>query len=67
MRALVSCCGVVQRTHRARSLGLSYERSVLMEHLKHNPIDPLTRVPLDAEALYPNTALRSAIQQFLLE
>lgn len=46
----------------------SYERRCIEEHLhKNGPVDPLTRQKLSLEMLRPNTALRSAIQDFLEE
>lgn len=44
--------------------GHSYERATIMEHLKKNPIDPLTRDPLLITELRPNLALRKACDEF---
>lgn len=44
--------------------GHSYERSTLLEHLKNNPTDPLTREPLTAKELRPNVALRQVLEEF---
>ncbi|KAF2836004.1 U-box-domain-containing protein [Patellaria atrata CBS 101060] len=45
--------------------GNSYERATLIEHLKRNPYDPLTREPLTIGELRPNIALRQACQEFM--
>lgn len=44
--------------------GHSYERATLLEHLKHNPFDPLTREPLTPKDLRPNVALRQVLEEF---
>lgn len=44
--------------------GHTYERATLLEHLKTNPTDPLTREPLTAKDLRPNVALRQALEEF---
>jgi STIP1 family protein 1 len=44
--------------------GHSYERATLLEHLKNNPTDPLTREPLTAKDLRPNVALRQVLEEF---
>lgn len=44
--------------------GHSYERATIVEHLKRNPIDPLTREPLMLKELRPNLALRNACDEF---
>jgi STIP1 family protein 1 len=44
--------------------GHSYERATLLEHLKVNPFDPLTREPLTAKDLRPNVALRQVLDEF---
>lgn len=44
--------------------GHSYERATIVEHLKRNPVDPLTREPLSIADLRPNLALRQACNQF---
>jgi STIP1 family protein 1 len=36
----------------------------LLEHLKNNPTDPLTREPLTAKDLRPNVALRQVLEEF---
>lgn len=38
-----------------------------MEHLRRQPIDPLTREPLLISELRPNLALRQACEEFLDE
>ncbi|KAM3514902.1 hypothetical protein MY11210_001507 [Beauveria gryllotalpidicola] len=45
--------------------GKSYERASIMEHLRRQPCDPLTREPLVASDLRPNMALRQACEEFL--
>lgn len=45
--------------------GRSYERATIIEHLKRNPTDPLTREPLTINELRPNIALKEACDQFL--
>lgn len=45
--------------------GRSYERATLIEHLKRNPTDPLTREPLKISELRPNLALKEACQEFM--
>jgi STIP1 homology and U-box containing protein 1 len=44
--------------------GHSYERATIVEHLKRNPVDPLTREPLSLADLRPNLALRQACNEF---
>lgn len=45
--------------------GRSYERATLIEHLKRNPTDPLTREPLTIAELRPNMALKEACTDFM--
>eukprot|EP00191_Tetraselmis_sp_GSL018_P012367 CAMPEP_0177620224 /NCGR_PEP_ID=MMETSP0419_2-20121207/26758_1 /TAXON_ID=582737 /ORGANISM="Tetraselmis sp., Strain GSL018" /LENGTH=69 /DNA_ID=CAMNT_0019119701 /DNA_START=437 /DNA_END=646 /DNA_ORIENTATION=- len=46
--------------------GLSYERSVVTEHLhKVGAFDPVTREPVNASQLVTNIDLRSATHQYL--
>jgi len=45
--------------------GRSYERATLIEHLKRNPTDPLTREPLTIKELRPNIALKEACTEFM--
>ncbi|KAL1886958.1 hypothetical protein Cpir12675_006816 [Ceratocystis pirilliformis] len=45
--------------------GKSYERASILEHLKHQQIDPLTRESLLLEDLRPNLDLRAACEEFL--
>ncbi|KAK9473673.1 uncharacterized protein V1510DRAFT_413569 [Dipodascopsis tothii] len=45
--------------------GQSYEKSVLLEHLKNHKFDPFTREYLRPEDLRPNLALRAAAEEFL--
>jgi STIP1 family protein 1 len=44
--------------------GHSYERATIIEHLKRNPVDPLTRESLTIGDLRPNLSLRQACQEF---
>lgn len=44
--------------------GQSYERATIVEHLKRNPIDPLSRTPLSINDLRPNLALKKAADEF---
>ncbi|KAI1746560.1 U-box domain-containing protein [Xylaria castorea] len=45
--------------------GKSYERASMLEALRRNPIDPLTREPLIPSDLRPNLGLRQACEEFL--
>lgn len=45
--------------------GRSYERTSIMQHLKHNPFDPLTREPLIPSKIFDNLCLRDACEDFL--
>jgi STIP1 family protein 1 len=47
--------------------GRSYERATLIEHLKRNPTDPLTREPLTIAELRPNISLKEACTEFMEE
>ncbi|KAI3316678.1 U-box-domain-containing protein [Xylariaceae sp. AK1471] len=47
--------------------GRSYERAAILEALRRNPIDPVTREPLHASELRPNIGLRKACEEFLEE
>jgi STIP1 homology and U-box containing protein 1 len=47
--------------------GKSYERSTIMEHLRHHQTDPLTREPLYPHDLVPNLGLKQACEEFLEE
>lgn len=47
--------------------GKSYERASIMEHLRRQPTDPLTREPLVPSELRPNLALKQACDEFLEE
>jgi STIP1 family protein 1 len=44
--------------------GQSYERATIIEHLKRNPTDPLSREPLYISELRPNVALKQACDAF---
>jgi len=45
--------------------GRSYDRSSILDHLKRQSTDPLTREPLTEADLRPNLALRQSIEEFL--
>ncbi|KAK3985177.1 STIP1 y and U box-containing protein 1 [Cladorrhinum sp. PSN332] len=47
--------------------GKSYERASIEEHLRRQPIDPLTREPLYISELRPNLDLKQACEEFLEE
>jgi len=47
--------------------GKSYERASIMEHLKRQQTDPLTREPLFPGDLRPNLSLKQACEEFLDE
>jgi len=44
--------------------GHTYERSALFEHLQHWQSDPLTKQPLTLEQVFPNFALRQALDEY---
>ena len=44
--------------------GNSYDKSTVIEHLKHSKTDPLTREPLRMDDLRPNLALKQACEDF---
>lgn len=45
--------------------GVSFERVSLLKHIKASGCDPLTRLPLSADQLIPNVALKNASSDFL--
>ncbi|KAI0132897.1 U-box domain-containing protein [Xylariales sp. AK1849] len=45
--------------------GKSYERASILEHLRRQPTDPLTREPLLPHELRPNLGLKEACDEFL--
>ncbi|KAK4134544.1 U-box-domain-containing protein [Trichocladium antarcticum] len=47
--------------------GKSYERASIIEHLRRQPTDPLTREPLYPSELRPNLDLKQACDEFLAE
>ncbi|KAL6624642.1 hypothetical protein ACP70R_031963 [Stipagrostis hirtigluma subsp. patula] len=48
--------------------GITYERTVLLEHLrKVGNFDPVTREPLKEHQLVPNLAIKEAVQAYLKE
>ncbi|TVU18423.1 hypothetical protein EJB05_34523, partial [Eragrostis curvula] len=48
--------------------GVTYERAVLLEHLrKVGSFDPVTREPLKEHQLVPNLAIKEAVQAYLKE
>ncbi|KIW05932.1 uncharacterized protein PV09_03125 [Verruconis gallopava] len=44
--------------------GQSYERATIVEHLKRNPTDPLSREPLRVDELRTNVNLKKACDEF---
>lgn len=66
----VFTCPLTMETYRDPAItkyGQSYERGVLIEHLKKNQWDPVTRQPLTEQDIVPNIALRQAVYQYLDE
>ncbi|CAM6023986.1 unnamed protein product [Sphagnum balticum] len=65
------CCKITMDIFRDPVItpsGITYERSALLEHLrKVGNFDPLTRAPLTPEQVFPNLALKEAVQAFLAE
>ena len=48
--------------------GLTYEKSVILDHLRRgNNFEPVTREPLRADQLYPNKAIRDAVDIYAEE
>jgi hypothetical protein len=47
--------------------GYTYERKAILQWLEHDNRSPLTRKPLSEADLRPNRALKSVIQQYLLQ
>jgi len=47
--------------------GCSYERAVLLQHLRTQPFDPVTRAPCSENDILPNLSLRAAALQYLEE
>ncbi|RPA73360.1 U-box-domain-containing protein, partial [Ascobolus immersus RN42] len=45
--------------------GQSYDRFTILEHLRRQQTDPLTREPMTEEDLRPNLALKNACEEFL--
>ncbi|CAE7230209.1 PUB51 [Symbiodinium pilosum] len=45
--------------------GKSYERRAIEQWLQSHSTSPLTNLPLENDALIPNTALKSVIQEFV--
>ena len=46
--------------------GITYDREVLVKHLEKNgEFDPITRKPCTVDSIYPNTALKQIIEEFL--
>lgn len=45
--------------------GRSYERVSILQHLKHNPFDPMTREPLIQSKIFDNLGLRDACEDFI--
>ena len=47
--------------------GNSFDRVSVLKHLQHSPVDPISRVPMTANDLRPNTALKAACEDFLVK
>ncbi|OJD15560.1 hypothetical protein AJ78_04183 [Emergomyces pasteurianus Ep9510] len=45
--------------------GHSFERTMILKHIQHSPVDPITRVPMTIHDLRPNYALKTACDEFL--
>jgi STIP1 homology and U-box containing protein 1 len=45
--------------------GQSYDRVTILEHLRRQQTDPLTREPMTEDDLRPNIALKNACEDFL--
>ncbi|PGG99743.1 hypothetical protein AJ79_08432 [Helicocarpus griseus UAMH5409] len=45
--------------------GHSFERTNIIKHINHSPVDPITRVPMTTDDLRPNYALKAACEEFL--
>ncbi|KAG6555752.1 hypothetical protein Mapa_002992 [Marchantia paleacea] len=65
------CCTITMEIFRdpvVTPSGITYERAALDEHMKKvGFFDPLTRAPLSPQQVYPNLAVRDAVQAFLAE
>ncbi|EEH35414.1 U-box domain-containing protein [Paracoccidioides lutzii Pb01] len=47
--------------------GHSFERTSILKHMQHSPIDPITRTPMTISDLRPNFALKAACNDFLAQ
>ncbi|OJD17803.1 hypothetical protein ACJ73_08769 [Blastomyces percursus] len=45
--------------------GHSFERTSILKHIQHSPVDPITRVPMTINDIRPNYALKAACDDFL--
>ncbi|XP_024515422.1 E3 ubiquitin-protein ligase CHIP isoform X1 [Selaginella moellendorffii] len=65
------CCKITMDVFRDPVItpsGVSYERAVLLEHLrKVGKFDPWTRAPLEPEQIVSNLALKEAVQAYMLD
>jgi len=63
------CCKItlsIMREPYITPSGITYERAVLVEHLRKNgEFDPVTKAAVSASQLVPNIALKSAIHAYL--
>lgn len=65
------CCTITMEIFRDPVMtpsGITYERAALNEHLKKvGHFDPISRAPLSPQQIFPNLAVRDAVQSFLAE
>ncbi|KAL3701223.1 hypothetical protein R1sor_019245 [Riccia sorocarpa] len=65
------CCSITMEIFRDPVMtpsGISYERAALEEHLRTvGNFDPVSRIPLTRDQVYPNLALRNAVQAYLAD
>ncbi|KAL2611632.1 hypothetical protein R1flu_023324 [Riccia fluitans] len=65
------CCSITMEIFRDPVItpsGISYERAAIEEHLKQvGSFDPVSRMPLTVDQVYPNLALRDAVQVYLAD
>ncbi|KLJ07461.1 STIP1 likey and U-box containing protein 1 [Blastomyces silverae] len=45
--------------------GHSFERTSILKHIQHSPVDPITRAPMTINDIRPNYALKAACDDFL--
>ena len=44
--------------------GHSYERKAILAALSRNQLDPMTRAPLTPQQIFPNIAIRHAVEEY---